>query len=185
MVTDVAENEIELILSAQKGDQHAMEILLMRHKPLIFALSRRIFCETSEKESLIQAGYIGFIYAVRHYRSEMGTKLTTFAVSWILGEMKAALRREERSYMVDSLDHERADGMSELDTLTGNNGDNAKKMELKWALERLEEEARILISLRYFRDKTQKETAELLHRSQAQISRMERRAIDQLRVLLE
>lgn len=57
-------------------------------------------------------------------------------------------------------------------------------VDLRLALGRLSEEERKLILLRYFSDRTQKETAALLQKSQAQISRIERRALDALRAWL-
>ena len=55
---------------------------------------------------------------------------------------------------------------------------------LRLAIETLKKEEQQLIYLRFFREQTQQETARLLGKSQAQISRMERHALDQLRELL-
>ena len=52
------------------------------------------------------------------------------------------------------------------------------------ALGRLSDQEQTLIILRYFRDHTQKETAKLMKLSQAQISRIERRALESLRFWL-
>jgi len=56
-----------------------------------------------------------------------------------------------------------------------------ERIALKLALETLDKEARTLVLLRYFRGMTQMETARLMGKSQAQISRMERRALDWLK----
>lgn len=62
---------------------------------------------------------------------------------------------------------------------------NMEAVDLRFALDRLDEEARKLILLRYFRDQTQKEAAGILGKSQAQISRIESRALDTLRTFLK
>ncbi len=56
-----------------------------------------------------------------------------------------------------------------------------RALDLRLALSSLDADARRIILLRYFRDMTQQETARLLGKSQAQVSRIERRALDLLR----
>lgn len=55
------------------------------------------------------------------------------------------------------------------------------KLALRQCLDKLSEEDRKLIVLRYFRNMTQSEAAQLLGTSQVQISRRERRILDDLR----
>ena len=57
-------------------------------------------------------------------------------------------------------------------------------IDLKTAFVSLKPEEQKIIALRYFRGKTQKETALLLCKSQAQISKAERRILDRLRCQL-
>ena len=71
-----------------------------------------------------------------------------------------------------------------LECLQGAGGVDLERVDLRLAMQRLPQDAQTLICLRYFRDHTQAETAQLLHRSQTQISRMERRALDQLHAIL-
>ena len=59
------------------------------------------------------------------------------------------------------------------------------RIDLKEAFRKLKEEDRSILLLRYFRGKTQKETALMLNRSQAQISKSERRILDFLRHQME
>ena len=54
-------------------------------------------------------------------------------------------------------------------------------MALHAALERLPQRERQVIALRFFHGLTQQRCADVLHVSQVQISRMERRALDRLR----
>ena len=56
---------------------------------------------------------------------------------------------------------------------------------LREAIEKLPEKEKKVLALRYWRGQTQDTTAKVLGVSQVQVSRLERRAVDQLRVLLE
>lgn len=179
MRIDESDMESKWIHLAQSGDPEAIQALIEMHRPLIGMLSLRVYTPYIERDVLIQAGCIGLMQAVMHYRQEMDVKLITYAVPWILGEMKKALRREAASGI--SLE-----GMTEseerrsISMLCGCEDVDLSFVDLRMALEKLGEELRLVICLRYFRDKTQKETAVLLQKSQTQISRMERRALDEL-----
>lgn len=174
-----------IILKAQEGNAEAMDYLVERHRPLIHSLSMRIHCYYMEKEELIQAGMLGFLQAVKRYREDYDTKLTTYAVPWILGEMKKAMRRLRLSIETLSLDKELdCDGYNLQSVIQGNSDIGESCIDLHMALEKLDQEEQILICLRYFREKTQKDTSILLGKSQAQISRKEKAALDKLRMLL-
>ena len=56
---------------------------------------------------------------------------------------------------------------------------------LRSAIEKLPERERQIIVLRYYHGMTQQNTAKVLHISQVQVSRLERRAIDSMRDALE
>ena len=68
--------------------------------------------------------------------------------------------------------------------LTGAGGIDEERLALRMALDALPGEERRVILLRYFRDVTQQETARLLGKSQAQVSRIERRALAALRAAM-
>jgi len=178
------QNESCVIARAQDGDAAAMQWLITRHQPLLYALASRIRCMQLEREVLIQAGIIGLMQAVKRYQAGCGAKLITYAVPWILGEMKSALRRELSPCASISLEYEAEERGNRCLELCGEKDIDLRIMDLRAAIKKLEKEQQQLICLRYFRDKTQKETALLLKKSQAQISRMERQAMDKLHALL-
>ena len=55
---------------------------------------------------------------------------------------------------------------------------------LRAAIEQLPERERQVVALRYYHGMTQQNCAKVMHVSQVQISRLERRAVEQLRQLL-
>ena len=77
-----------------------------------------------------------------------------------------------------------ADGTELEERLDGGEID-MEAVNVRFAMEKLDQESRRLILLRYFRDQTQKETARLLGKSQTQVCRLERRALDTLKALLK
>lgn len=182
MPSDRATDEPALIAQAQHGDKAAMETLLARFQPLLWSLSRRLG-STAAASELVQAGSLGLMQAIRRYDEKQDVRLITYAVPWILGEMKRALRGMQ--FRCLSLEDERGEESRSLaDCLQGAGGVDLERVDLRLAMQRLPQDAQTLICLRYFRDHTQAETARLLHKSQTQISRMERRALDQLHAIL-
>ncbi len=83
----------------------------------------------------------------------------------------------------DSLDKENSSGQIVLDKLTNcdNQNELIDKLVIKDVLEQLEEKDKKLIILRYFRDKTQSEVAQILNVSQVQVSRLENKVLSKLR----
>ena len=60
-----------------------------------------------------------------------------------------------------------------------------EKLALRQAIDTLPEKERMTILLRFFKSLTQQQTAKILGVSQVQISRLERRGLSKLRILLE
>lgn len=90
------------------------------------------------------------------------------------------------SQSVASLQAETADGLTLESTLgdTGMEEELVEKMALRGAINALDAKARKVILLRYYRSMTQEQTARILGVSQVQVSRIEKRAVQQLRALL-
>lgn len=176
------ENEAELIINAKEGSSFALNELSQRYALFLRSLAKRLTFNQLETEELVQAGYIGLFTAVNKYDSSKQTKLITYAVPWILGEMKAVIRERYAALKWMSLDaatfceectlRERLIGTSEI---------NIDVINLRMAMSELTSDEQWVISLRYYRDKTQKETSVLLGKCQAQISRLERAALDKLK----
>ena len=228
------EEEGLLFARVRNGDAQATESLFSPYHALLASLAHRLRRGSSilDVEELIQAGYVGLLYAARRFDPNQSVRFVTYAVPWAIGEMKKALRKaldatgaydtQRQIVRQEGIFFERfgrspnaqelaqACGISDwelvcamtasapasLDVLLSGDsqmtleerleGDriNMEAVDLRFALERLDEEARKLILLRYFRDQTQKEAAGVLGKSQAQISRIESRALDTLRTFL-
>ena len=86
----------------------------------------------------------------------------------------------------ESLQQETTEGLT-LESLLGTEEPEAgmvERLALREAIDRLPEQEKKTILLRFFKGLTQEQTARLLHVSQVQVSRMERRSLQKLRELL-
>lgn len=83
----------------------------------------------------------------------------------------------------ESLDKENSNGQVVLDKLVNFDEANSliDKMALKDVIKELEENDKKLIILRYFRDKTQSEVAQILNVSQVQVSRLENKILAKMK----
>lgn len=86
------ENSVKSILKAQNGDKDEMAILVENNQGLIWNIAKRFFGRGYDKEDIYQIGCLGFIKAVRRFDSSYDVKLSTYAVPYILGEIKKFLR---------------------------------------------------------------------------------------------
>lgn len=86
----------------------------------------------------------------------------------------------------ESLQQETAEGLTLESVLRAEDGEETmlRTLALRQAVEALPEKERTIIALRYFRAYTQQECAAVVHISQVQVSRLERRALKQLRTLV-
>lgn len=82
----------ELILRAQSGEKEALAELVDENVGLIWSIVRRFGNRNYELEDLFQIGSIGFIKAVKRFDISFETKLSTYAVPMIIGEIKRFLR---------------------------------------------------------------------------------------------
>ena len=88
----------------------------------------------------------------------------------------------------DSIQRESGEDGFTLELVLGDFGAEDKMVEhvaLRAAIEKLPERERQVISLRYYHGMTQQASARVLHVSQVQVSRLERRAVELLRTMLE
>ncbi len=90
------------------------------------------------------------------------------------------------SRQVLSLTYEDDDGVSEIELPSEDNEKGiCLHLDIERGLDLLEEEEQKIIKLRFFTEKTQTETAELLNISQVQVSRKEKKALSKLKRYME
>lgn len=238
----VYENNIQDIIDAQKGNQEKMTKLVEENNGLIWSIVKRFKDRGYELEDLYQIGSIGFIKSIQRFDASFDVKLSTYAVPYILGEIKRFIRddgsikisrsikelaikirdvqarhlkekgeeitimqiakelkisKEEVAVALDSLkptvsiydDSYTNDegGISFLDKLSSEVDEAEQltnKLVIKEMIENLEERDKELILLRYYKNKTQMEVAKILGISQVQVSRIEKKILNSMKLKL-
>ena len=88
----VYENNIQDIIDAQNGNQEKMTKLVEENNGLIWSIVKRFKDRGYEMEDLYQIGSIGFIKSIQRFDTSFDVKLSTYAVPYILGEIKRFIR---------------------------------------------------------------------------------------------
>lgn len=84
--------ETDLIIKAKNGDKNALEKIINDNSGLVWSIVKRFLGRGYEKDDLYQIGCIGFIKSIQRFDISLEYKLSTFAVPYILGEIKKFFR---------------------------------------------------------------------------------------------
>ncbi len=82
-------NEIQ---NAQNGDKDAFASLVEKNKGLIWSIAKRFSGRGYDLEDIYQIGAMGFVKSIRNFDINYDVKLSTYAVPYIMGEIKRFLR---------------------------------------------------------------------------------------------
>ena len=86
------ETTIEEILEAQSGDKEKLNDIVEKNSRLIWSIVKSFKNSRYETEDLFQIGALGFIKSIKRFDKEYNVKLSTFAVPYIIGELKRHFR---------------------------------------------------------------------------------------------
>lgn len=85
-------DNIKNIKLAQGGIEEAMEELIKNNSGLVWNIVKRFNGRGVEAEDLYQIGTIGLIKAIKRFDINLEVQLSTYAVPYILGEIKRFIR---------------------------------------------------------------------------------------------
>ena len=110
------DNKLEDIIQAQNGNKDAMEKLIEDNQGLIWSIVKRFQGRGFELEDLYQIATLGFIKCIKKFDTNFDVRLSTYAVPYILGEVKRHVQENgpikvsrsiyEMSYKIDMLQKE-------------------------------------------------------------------------------
>lgn len=83
---------MKIIERAQNGSKEDMTKLIEDNNGLIWSIVRRFSGRGYDIEDLYQIGSIGFIKAIQRFDTSFEVRLSTYAVPYILGEIKRYIR---------------------------------------------------------------------------------------------
>lgn len=86
------ETSIDEILKAQNKDLEAMNNIIEKNSGLVWSIVKRFIGRGYETDDLYQIGCLGFVKAINRYDTSFETKISTYAVPYILGEIKRFIR---------------------------------------------------------------------------------------------
>lgn len=189
------EAELETARRALEGNREARSDLIMRNVRLVVKLSAPYQGRGIEADDLISIGSIGLIKAADTFNPEAGFRFSTYASRCILNEILMELRKLRKygptPLSLDAVMYEGSDGSKlEFNSVLRTDPDlvsqpieQAAEFEmLGECLGRLQGRQREIIDMRYgAQPRTQREISEQLGISQSYISRIEKRAVGQLR----
>ena len=192
--------EQEYLARWARGDVEARNLLVEHNLRLVAHIMKKYYTQTDDVDDLISIGTIGLIKGVNTYKPDKGVRLATYASRCIENEILMHFRSRKKSAgdvsLSDALDVDGdGSGLSIMDVVAQED-DMAERIgnaelcqELLRSIETslTKREARI-IRLRYGLDgaapMTQKETAQLCGISRSYVSRIEKKALEKLRLSL-
>ena len=86
------DNDMKKIEKAQNGNKEEMTKLIEDNSGLVWSIVRRFSGRGYEIEDLYQIGCIGLIKAIQRFDTSFEVRLSTYAVPYILGEIKRYIR---------------------------------------------------------------------------------------------
>ena len=95
-VTDIEADEAGLAELAQKGNKAAVEAVLSKYTPLVYAACRNKYLPGADFEDLMQEGLIGILNAIRDFKSDQNTSFSSFAEMCVKRRIASALKTANR-----------------------------------------------------------------------------------------
>lgn len=235
-------DNIKNIKLAQENNEEAMELLIKNNSGLVWNIVKRFVGRGYEAEDLYQIGSMGLIKAIKRFDVNLDVQLSTYAVPYIMGEIKRFIRDDgiikvsrqtkelaikikqiqneylnkngeeisiiklskildiskeeiaaaiESSNNVDSIysvESANEDDRILLEKITDNKDEYnnlVNKITLNEIIEKLDEREKQVVLLRYYKEQTQAQVGKILGITQVQVSRIEKRVLDKMRLKLE
>ena len=235
------ENDMKIIERAQNGSKEDMTKLIEDNSRLVWSIVRRFNGRGYDIEDLYQIGSIGLIKAIQRFDTSFEVRLSTYAVPYILGEIKSFIRddgpikisrsikelnikiielqkeylnkygkeitleqlakelktsKEDIAMALDSArpvnsiedsqyrDNKTDKTISLIDQLSsGKDEENeiTNRITIKKLISELKDNEKEVILLRYYKGKTQMQVAKILGITQVQVSRIERKVLDNMK----
>ena len=235
------DNDMKKIEKAQNGNKEEMTKLIEDNSGLVWSIVRRFSGRGYEIEDLYQIGCIGLIKAIQRFDTSFEVRLSTYAVPYILGEIKRYIRddgpikvsrsirelnakivelqkeyfnkygkeisleeiakdlrtsKEEITMAMDSTrpvdsiedakyrDNKTDKTISVLENISTGRDEQTEitnKIAIKNLINELDKQEKEIIMLRYYKQKTQMQVSKILGITQVQVSRIERKVLDNMR----
>lgn len=188
--------EIEAFKALKAGDLQARDKLIRHNLRLVAHILKKYYSSSADHEDLLSIGTIGLIKAVGSFDNTKGARFATYAARCIENEVlmyfRAGKKLQGTVSIQDTIDKDRDDNNLTVndviaDTFLMEDAYETKeeRNHLHRLVARLEGRERQIVVLRYGLGGqlplTQQQTAEILHISRSYVSRIEKKALENLR----
>ena len=197
-----AKEEQHYLELAAQGDLEARNILIERNLRLVAHIMKKYYTQTSDQEDLISIGTIGLIKGISTFDASKGARLATYAARCVENEIlmhfRSAKKLSAEVHFDEPVDTDKnGNCLTLMDIIADDEMPVEDKCGLRSDLARLEnclrteleQREREILVMRYGLGKspplTQRETAKLLGISRSYVSRIEKKALQQLRAAME
>ena len=194
------EKEREYLERWEQGDIEARNLLVEHNLRLVSHILKKYYTQSEDNDDLISIGTIGLIKGINTYRADKGVRLATYVSRCIENEILMYFRTQKKSAgdisLSEALDMEGdGNGLAIIDVIAREDdmieriGSREQCRLLYESIERdLTEREAEIIKMRYGlggrQSKTQRETAQAYGISRSYVSRIEKRALEKLRLAL-
>ena len=235
-------DNLKYIKLAQDGNEEAMELLIKNNSGLIWNIVRRFIGRGYESDDLYQIGCIGLIKAIQRFDVNLDVQLSTYAVPYIMGEIKRFLRDDgmikvsrqtkELAIKIKQIQNEYMNKKGEeisitkiseilkvtkeeiaaaiesnntVDSIYSSEGQEddermliekitdekdeynrlVNKITLDELINNLDEREKKVVILRFYKEQTQAQVGNILGITQVQVSRIEKRVLEKMKIKLE
>lgn len=196
-----AAQERDYLEKFKNGDMSARAALIEHNLRLVAHIIKKYYSNYNDQDDLISIGTIGLIKAVNTFDSDKGTRLATYAARCIENEILMTFRNQKKSsqdiFMNEPIDIDGEGNPLTLMDVIYINDTIADDLDLKVKIEQLRKyinemengrEKNIIVK-RYGLDGgnplTQREVAKQLDISRSYVSRIEKKALENLRKKFE
>ena len=194
--------EEDCIKRLNNNDKSAREQLILHNMRLVAHVTKKYSVNEDESEELISIGTIGLIKAVSSFKTDYGSRFATYAIRCIENEILMYYRSKKKTKSDVSLfepigTDKEGNQIQLMDVIENDDIDvsfNILKNESidklnKYIKEVLSEREYYILVRRYgllgHEEMTQRQIAKILGISRSYVSRIEKRALDKLKKVLE
>ena len=177
----------QLLTLAHAGDKAARARMVEGNLRLVLSVVQRFAQRGENLDDLFQVGCIGLIKAIDNFDPAQPVRFSTYGVPMIIGEIRRFLRDNALESVVEplSLDEpvytDGGDAMYVIDQVRDPDSEESwiSGLQFRDTVAALSPREKRIMELRYLRGKTQMEVAQEIGISQAQVSRLEKGALQQ------
>ena len=235
-------DNLKYVKLAQEGNEESMELLIKNNSGLIWNIVRRFIGRGYETDDLYQIGCIGLIKAIKRFDVNLDVQLSTYAVPYIMGEIKRFLRDDgmikvsrqikELAIKIKQIQNEYMNKKGEeisitkiseilniskeeiaaaiesnntVDSIYATDGQDddertliekirdekdeynnlVDKITLNELINNLDEREKKVVILRFYKEQTQSQVGKILGITQVQVSRIEKKVLEKMKMKLE